>query len=158
MTGIIQEMGLTGILEASDYDALDFLSFVFGAILDVLCGNLESAEVMKSYPRYVDLVNFIYFRGEKPGWDGKGLTKLKKMIRMFKNHSRLVIDNYHLSRMATLKRHGLDNLPEELRHIGGSEYLNGSLYERSHRFFIDILGRPFRRTLFATHGKIRTHD
>lgn len=67
MRGIFQETGPLGMLEASDYDALDFVSPFIGSFLDVRCGNLESADVTKSYTRYADLVNFIYRRGEKRG-------------------------------------------------------------------------------------------
>lgn len=47
MTGIFQETGLLGMIEASDYDPLGSISSFIVEILEVCCGNLKSTDVTK---------------------------------------------------------------------------------------------------------------
>lgn len=65
--GMFHEIGLLGMLETSEYDALHSVFTFIGAIFDVCRGNLEFADVTESFTRYIDLVRFNYRRGEEPG-------------------------------------------------------------------------------------------
>lgn len=53
----------------------------------------------------------------------------------FKVHVRNVFVEYRASNMGTSKWYSMEHSLDSLRELGGVEYLNGGLYENSHRRF-----------------------
>lgn len=54
------DLGLTGMLEAYDYNAVEIISPFLGSPFDEFCGLFETTGATKVFTQYVDTVNFIF--------------------------------------------------------------------------------------------------
>ncbi|NJK52916.1 MAG: hypothetical protein HC936_08975 [Leptolyngbyaceae cyanobacterium SU_3_3] len=144
LTGLFNENGLHGMLEASDYDAVDNVSPFLGAIVDSLCGLNSTAEVTKAMTEYVDMVNFVFRRHLNFEWTKETIVLLDRRIRSFKK-AKFAFEKYQVSGMHTQKWHALDHLCEAISDVGGIESLHGGIYEASHKRFKLFYSRSSRR-------------
>lgn len=72
-----RETALIDKLEASDYDSVDIVSPVTGAIVDPYCGLFEAAEATRLFTKYVDVANCTYRKCFIQVRTESELTKLK---------------------------------------------------------------------------------
>lgn len=134
---------LIGLLEVSDFDNVNQVSPPLVSVLAVLYGNESSAEVTAVFTVYVGFITFLFSRQVKSFWTTETLSKLKEKIKEFKNTKKNVFENYQLSNEGTEMWHMLDHIVENIREVGGVEYLHAVIYECAHR----IIKRDCKRSL-----------
>lgn len=59
LSGLLAEIGVTGMLEASDYNLLQMMAPFSGKIVDSYCGNSRTAPLTAVFSSYYDLVNLL---------------------------------------------------------------------------------------------------
>lgn len=77
---MFKENRLHGMLEASDYEAIDSLSLFLGALANNLCDLLVNTEMKKGLTEYADMMNFSYKRQMHFGWTGESIQHLESCI------------------------------------------------------------------------------
>lgn len=135
LSGFFTETGVVGMLEAQNFDTLDMVAPFLGAVVDTCCGTEEKAPVTNTYVAYSELLDFIYRRRTYPSWNEAELGVLITMIGSFKTIARDTFGKYQASNMGTSKWHALEHVVDNLRDLGGIQYMHGGLYEQSHKNF-----------------------
>lgn len=72
------------MLEARDFDSIDMVSTFLEAIVDIGCGTEEEELLTKCFTLYVDLVEFLFSRSPRHGWNETCLKRLGQQMREFK--------------------------------------------------------------------------
>lgn len=75
------DTGITRILEAVDFDDIDEVSPLFGAILDGGSGQVDEAPFKKLLTKYADLIDIVLCRHMRQGWKGTELENLLKQVK-----------------------------------------------------------------------------
>lgn len=108
-SSLFTENGLTGMLQVSHLDSVDHVSPLFGATVDVTCGNNSSSEIIELFKSYVNLRMFLQKDSLCPFLSEQELTSLRKKIRNFKSKRRKVFGAYHAPNMGTQKKRFIDH-------------------------------------------------
>lgn len=72
--GFYTEIAIQGMLKVSDHDSPDNGLLFLGALVDAFCGISKSAKVVKTFTRYVDMVNCMFRRGQEMFWNEESLA------------------------------------------------------------------------------------
>ena len=158
LNGFFTENGIIGMLEGKDYEAMDIVSPFLGAILDMCCGEQDNAPITRTYTKYSEILNFVNRSWLLPGWDDASLRKLKSMIKSFKEVARMTFEKYQVSGMGTTKFHSLDHLVDDLKVMGGIEYLHGGLFEKVHKILKEDYALTSKRVNTAMQEAIVKND
>lgn len=135
LNGFFRDAGLTGRLEASDYDAVDLVSLFLGALADEFCGLYKTAEVTKVFTQYVNNVNFVFKKFLDTGWSDDKTPKLERDIISSKTFKLQIFSAYKPSGMASQQWHALDHICDAIRELGDVTYLHAVVFRNSHKRF-----------------------
>lgn len=130
------------MLQANYYDAVDIVSPFLGSIIEYCCVTPYHAPMGNAFAMYVDMGIVITRTFRTPGWTEGEHMELDDEITAFKSHARAVFESYQASSMGPSKWHSLHHVVESQGHVGGIEYIHGSLYEHASKRFKD----PYKLT------------
>lgn len=82
LSGFIIKTGILGMLEASEYKLTWPVSLFSRETAVSYCGNASSALVAKVFTRYVDIINCMFERSDRPGWKNQEVFDLKFEINI----------------------------------------------------------------------------
>lgn len=92
--------------------------------------------MIKTFTKYVDMVQKLYRRGRPPGWSEEYFRQLSLYTEAFMLQARDTFSKYQLSEWRTSKFHALTHIVEDISHTGGVEYMHGGFYESAHKLFM----------------------
>lgn len=115
------------MLQASGFDLIDQASPFLGRIVDDICADTETAEVMRVYIKFVQLVYFIYCENGIACWNRIKLYTLNKVIREFQKLGKQVFGCYQPARIVTQKWRLSAHLSEQIREAGGIQSIYAGL-------------------------------
>lgn len=92
---------LQGMLETSDFNAVDDVSFFVGALVDTFCGLSSIAEVTTTLTEYIDIVNFVFRRHKSFEWTKEATELFEIYIESFMKKARTAFRNYEASEQLT---------------------------------------------------------
>lgn len=141
LIGLLKEGELYGMLEASDFGAVDKVSPFLGFLVDGLCGLSRIDEVTSAMTKYVDMVNLVFRRHMDFEWTKKTIQILRQRIRSFEKKERFAFGKYQAAGLLTQKWHAHDLLCEANLEVGNIESLHGGIHEASHKRFKLIYDR-----------------
>lgn len=84
INGLFINSALTGILVASDYDAVESVIPLFGSIVGECCSLDKTADTTKVFTTYFDMTNLLYRKYLNPWWSKDDLNLRQKEFRNFK--------------------------------------------------------------------------
>ena len=154
ISGLFNEHGLIGMLEAADMKSIDMVSPFLGAIIDRCCAEVVTAPVTGTFTLFIDMIDEIYERDRIPGWTDSCLDALSRTIRLFKAQGRKVFENFQPSSMGFPKWHSLDHVVEDISSTGSISYMEGDLYEMAHKTIKGDLRNTSRRKATCMEGTI----
>lgn len=86
LLGFSNETYITGMLEASDYEALDMVSTFIGTLVDRLC-RFECGLIAKAFTLHDELLKFVHLKGRRPDETESNLQILSKNIVDFRREA-----------------------------------------------------------------------
>lgn len=83
LTALFTDTGISGMLEAKDYENVDLVWSFFGEVVDVCCSNTKDALIIDFFTQYVNVVQTIRKQNCRPGWTKNKLLDLQQQIDRF---------------------------------------------------------------------------
>lgn len=77
---LFSENELVGMLQVPDYDSADQVSSILGSIIDMMCRNMDTAEVTTVFTEYIELIRFIYREDTVSYWNSSELRAIHEKI------------------------------------------------------------------------------
>lgn len=154
LTGVLFENGLTGMLEASDYNDLDQMSAFPGPITDVLCDTENEPNVTRLFIQYMKLLNYLRQNKNASDWSKDELNLWHQRVKNFKSSGENVFGKYQALGMKTQKCHLLDHSVDSLGETRGIRFLPGEIFEGSHKIPKNVYRKKLH-TMGFRHGQNR---
>lgn len=142
-TKLLSKNGLIRMLESSDSESIDLVSFFLGFIEDFIFGNSGSSNITNVFTQFVDLHTLIC-RYRIPHWTKNDLELLRQNVFQVKTTVMAVVGPNQSSRMGTRKWHFLAHFADHIQHIGGVQLPHGELYESSRKVFETFSRRQYK--------------
>lgn len=79
------ESGLTGMLQAKDFESIDKISPLLGALFDSYCAQSSGADITRTFKKYLNLIRASRKVNVPKWWAKRDLQMLTDMINDFKD-------------------------------------------------------------------------